>query len=246
MMLNKLGPRALLVLFGLTVISCGSNPAITAMQTSSLSAEVSGKTNKGTTESQYAVNGAVRVTRRLFSVFRPTYDVKQGEQLIGVIQQKLFAATSTWRLMDAGGADIGMLEQAAFSFGYKGLVRTMRGTVVGTVRQDVWGSMIRPGVVLRLLDEQEQVVLRSAPVYFSMREDVKLYDAGNVLVGRLIAPWFSWNQARDLHMEKALDHRMLLAFLSAQIDTAHRDNDAKASPRPSPTPSSTLPTTESN
>jgi hypothetical protein len=159
-----------------------------------------------------------------------------GERRVGVLQRKFFAATSTWRLMDDGEQDIGVAEQAAVSFGFRAVVRSVRGTVVGEVRQDVLRSLLRPGVVLRLLDAEQRVVMRSSPAWFTLQGRVDLLDGNAQRIGTMVPVWFALGEARLLDLQQAVDRRLLLAFLAAQLDVAERR--AKQDDRPEPAPSS--------
>jgi hypothetical protein len=186
-------------------------------------------------DARHAVTGQLRLMRRPWSVFRPTYDLLAGERRVGVVQRKLFAATSMWRLMDPEEQEIGLVEQAAVSFGFRALVRSATGGVVGEVRQDVLRSLIRPGVVLRVLDGEQKLVLRSSPAWFTLNARVDLLDAQDQRLGTMTPVWFAASEARLLDLRQPVDRRLLLAFLAVQVDLAQRR--AREDERPTPTPS---------
>lgn len=221
--------RALVtVCVSLLVAGCGAVPTIvgpTAREAASLEAS----------DARFGVSGQLRLARRPFSVFRPTYDVTAGERRVGVVQRKFFAATSTWRLLDGDDQEIGSLEQAGFSFGFRAKVRSARGTEVGEVRQDVLRSLVRPGVVLQVRDADGQLVMRSSPAWFSLRGRVDLLDGQARKVGDMVPVWFAVGEARLLDLQRPLDRRLLLAFLAAQLDLAARQNRPEPSPSTQPT-----------
>ncbi|MEB3329220.1 MAG: hypothetical protein VKQ33_08325 [Candidatus Sericytochromatia bacterium] len=184
----------------------------------------------------FGLSGQLRLTRRPWSVFRPTYDLLAGARRVGVVQRKFFAATSTWRLMDPDERDIGQLEQAAVSFGFRALVRSASGALVGEVRQDVLRSLVRPGVVLRLLDGSQRLVLRSSPAWFTLNARVDLLDGQAQRIGTMTPVWFATSEARLLDLQQPIDRRLLLAFLAAQVDLSQRRHrqDEPSSPAPAP------------
>lgn len=196
-------------------------------------------------EARFAVSGQLRMTRRPFSLLRPTYDVVAGDRRVGVVQRKVFALASTWRLFDGDEQEIGTLEQAGVSFGFRASVRSARGTEVGEVRQDVLRSLLRPGVVLQVLDAERQVVLRSSPAWFTLRGRVDLLDGKSQKIGEMVPVWFAVGDARLLELRQAVDRRLLLAFLAAQLDLAARREQPSPAPSsgPAPEPSPTQPPT---
>ncbi|MEB3198547.1 MAG: hypothetical protein VKP62_15220 [Candidatus Sericytochromatia bacterium] len=193
-------------------------------------------------EAHFGVSGQFRLSRRPLSILRPTYDVAEGERKVGVIQRKFFAATSTWRLMDGDEQEIGSLEQASFAFGFKALVRALRGTVVGEVKQDVLRSLVRPGVVLQVFDEDRSLVLRSSPAWFTWQGRVDLLDGQGQKIGSMLPVWFARGEARLVDLQRPIDRRLLLAFLAAQLDLSERQKRPSNPPSTSPTaPPSTGP-----
>ncbi|MEB3222408.1 MAG: hypothetical protein VKS61_10055 [Candidatus Sericytochromatia bacterium] len=185
-------------------------------------------------EARTGIKGQLRLARRPWSVFRPTYDLLEGDRRVGTLQRKFFATTSTWRLMDGNEQEIGLAEQAAVSLGFRALVRSSRGAVVGEVRQDVLRSFFRPGVVLRVLDAEQQLVMRSSPAWFTLQARVDLLDDQNQRIGTMVPVWFARGEARLLDLQQGVDRRLLLAFLAAQIDLADRRSSSDDSPSPAP------------
>lgn len=225
--------RRLIFVCGTVVTSfgCGTLPQGTAL--APLQREAASLT---AADARFGVSGQFRLNRRPFSFIRPTYDVLEGDRKVGVLQRKFFAATSSWRLMAGDDTDIGSMEQNVAMFGFKATVRSVRGTVVAEIKQDILRSLIRPGVVLRVLDPDQQVVFRSSPAWFTLQGRVDLLDPQNQKIGSMVPVWLRNGESRLVDLQQSVDRRLLLAFLAAQLDLAARRSQPAAKPSSRPTP----------
>jgi hypothetical protein len=219
---------AVVTLFGCGTVPQGTPLAPLQREAASLAAA----------DARFGVSGQFRMNRRPFSIIRPTYDVLEGERKVGVLQRKFFAATSSWRLMAGDETEIGSMEQNVAMFGFKATVRSVRGTVVAEIKQDILRSLIRPGVVLQVLDTDKQLIFRSSPAWFTLQGRVDLLDPQNQKIGSMVPVWLRIGESRLVDLQQPVDRRLLLAFLAAQLDLAARRNQPSTSPseRPSPQP----------
>lgn len=197
-------------------------------------------------DARFGVSGQFRLNRRPLSIIRPTYDVLEGDRKVGVLQRKFFAATSSWRLMAGDETEIGSMEQAVAVFGFKATVRSARGTVVAEVKQDILRSLIRPGVVLQVLDPNKQLIFRSSPAWFTLQGRVDLLNPTNQKIGTMVPVWLRNGESRLVDLQQPVDRRLLLAFLAAQLDLAARRSQSAPAPgtRPSAQPPQPTPSSE--
>ena len=220
-----------------TLLGCGTVPQGTPL--APMQREAASLT---AADARFGVSGQFRLNRRPFSTIRPTYDVLEGERKVGVLQRKFFAATSSWRLMAGDETEIGSMEQNVAMFGFKATVRSVRGTVVAEIKQDILRSLIRPGVVLRVLDPDQQLIFRSSPAWFTLQGRVDLLDPQNQKIGSMLPVWLRNGESRLVDLQQPVDRRLLLAFLAAQLDLAARrqqpNNEPSARPTPQPWPTS--------
>lgn len=227
--------RRLFLLVGaiVSLTACGQLPPGTPVETL-----VRDGSAMAAADARFGVSGQFRLNRRPFSIVRPTYDVLEGERKVGVLQRKFFAATSSWRLMAGDETEIGSMEQAVALFGFKATVRSVRGTVVAEIRQDILRSLIRPGVVLQVFDADKQLVFRSSPAWFTLQGRVDLLDPQNQKIGSMVPVWLRNGESRLVDLQQPVDRRLLLAFLAAQLDLAARRSQPNTTPseRPSPQP----------
>jgi hypothetical protein len=234
--------RRLIFTFGtvVTLFGCGTLPQGTALAPLQRDAAI-----LAAADARFEVSGQFRLNRRPLSIIRPTYDVLEGDRKVGVLQRKFFAATSSWRLMAGDDTDIGSMEQNVAMFGFKATVRSVRGTVVAEIKQDILRSLIRPGVVLQVLDPNKQLIFRSSPAWFTLQGRVDLLNPTNQKIGTMVPVWLRNGESRLVDLQQPVDRRLLLAFLAAQLDLAARRSQSAPAPStrpsaqpPQPTPSS--------
>lgn len=176
----------------------------------------------------WSAKGQIRIRRWLLSLFRPTYDVLVDGKVVGVIERSSFASTSTWQLRDAKRVTQGRLEQAPSAAGFLATIKDPAGTVVGRVSQEVKLAFTGSSVNFKVMRADGAVVLRTGAAVFTSPASVDLFDAGPTRIGLFVPAWFSAGQARSMDLFTAIDGRLMLAFMAAQLDLgARRDRLAR-------------------
>jgi hypothetical protein len=164
---------------------------------------------------RWAIQGSVRVARRWFSFWNPTYDVSVGGAQLGVLVRTPNASAYSWLLRDRSGANIATLVPVHPNRHYHLAVR--QATDLGSIRQSFRPALTGTVSELSVVDPDLKSRLRSSPALLGSEGPVSLLDEAGRLAG-FLGP----TTGAALELFKPLDMRLAMALLASRIEARER------------------------
>jgi hypothetical protein len=184
----------------------------------------------------WQVQGNLRLTRRWWSFFAPTYDVWNQQVKVGVLRRISGGTRPMWRLMDSAGGDLASMALANPATHYQAVLTGVDGRLLAGIQQTFRRRPVNPtlcfvncmpekgafNVSLRVFGPPQGPgrveLLRAKSWRYGFTQPVSVSDGNQRELGLIIPAGLKVENRPELMLTRPLEGRLALALLAAQLD----------------------------
>ncbi len=172
------------------------------------------------------------IRERFFSL-TDTFDLKAGNQKLGTLTEKFFSLTKSFLYDDSSGRCAAKARARFFSWGTRIDVANCQGQKIGSIKENVFKSLLKVYTVYSILDAHDREIAKSRKTEW-ISTDVVLRRKDGGLIAELRRPWLNvfvdkWTvRVQDA---RAVDSRLIvmIAAYKTSVDNDRRRAAAKGS-----------------
>ena len=165
------------------------------------------------------------IRERFFSL-TDAFDLKSGDQKLGTLTEKFFSLTKSFRYDDSSGRCAAKARARFFSWGTHIDVADCQGQKIGSIKENVFKSLLKAYTVYSILDAQDREIAKSRKMEW-LSTDVVLRSENGGLIAELHRPWLNliadkWTVS--VQDPRAVDSRLIVMIAAYKTSV---DNDRR-------------------
>lgn len=182
------------------------------------------------------LQGNLRLTRRWWSFFAPTYDVWNQQAKVGILRRISGGTRPMWRLMDSAGGDLASMALANPATNYQAVLTGVDGRLLAGIQQTFRRRAVNPtlcfincrpekgafNVSLRVFAPPQGPgrveLLRAKSWRYGFTQPVSVSDGNQRELGLITPAGLKVENRPELMLTRPLEGRLALALLAAQLD----------------------------